>query len=92
MANKGGFPKPKTGKEEEVFKFYRLGSSIFGSDGQINPDVKFDTLASHIWFSETGRPWTKRNVSPLIGTKDKAAIIYFSMVFWEIRQLMAGTF
>ena len=69
----GGISKAEDWKGGGGFKFYRLGSPIFSSDGQINPEVRFETLASHIWFSETGRPWTKRCKSPLIGATDKAA-------------------
>lgn len=69
----GGISKAEDWKGGGGFKFYRLGSPIFSSDGQINSEVRFATLASHIWFSETGRPWTRRSKSPLIGATDKAA-------------------
>ncbi|WP_029013287.1 site-specific DNA-methyltransferase [Niveispirillum irakense] len=39
------------------FRFYRLGPPVFDEDGQIRRDIRFPTLAAHIWFSETGQPW-----------------------------------
>lgn len=38
------------------FRFFRLGSTVFNEDGQIQPNIKFDALAAHIWFSETSTP------------------------------------
>ena len=38
------------------FRFYRLGSTVFDEQGQIQRDIAFDALASHIWFSETETP------------------------------------
>jgi adenine-specific DNA-methyltransferase len=38
------------------FRFYRLGEAIFDEDGRINPQVKFHSLAAHVWFSETKTP------------------------------------
>jgi adenine-specific DNA-methyltransferase len=38
-------------------RFYRLGESIFDEDGQINRNIRFATLAAHVWFSETKTPW-----------------------------------
>ena len=35
--------------------FYRLGEPIFDDAGRINPAIRFEHLAAHIWFSETGR-------------------------------------
>lgn len=36
------------------FDFYRLGEQIFDDAGRINPAIRFEHLAAHIWFSETG--------------------------------------
>ena len=38
------------------FHFYRLGETIFMSDGTTNPKVTFPALAAHIWFTETNTP------------------------------------
>lgn len=39
------------------FRFARLGPPIFTPDGAIHPDIRFPTLAAHIWFSETRTAW-----------------------------------
>ena len=35
------------------FRFYRLGPPVFDENGQIREGIGFDTLAAHIWFSES---------------------------------------
>lgn len=53
------------------FRFYRLGPPVFTEDGQIQPDIRFPVLAAHIWFSETGHPWTEpRFLTPFVGTHE----------------------
>lgn len=50
------------------FRFYRLGSPVFDDMGQLQPDIRFATLAAHIWFSEMNGPWTKPDtLSPFLG-------------------------
>lgn len=41
------------------FRFYRLGPPVFDENGQIREGIGFDTLAAHIWFSETRIPWRR---------------------------------
>ena len=67
------------------FRFYRLGPPVFDADGCIRPDIQFPTLAAHVWFSETGRPWddprlgseayarTKSGGTPFLGIHDGRA-------------------
>jgi len=38
------------------FRFYRLGDTVFDENGQIQSNIAFTALASHIWFSETATP------------------------------------
>jgi adenine-specific DNA-methyltransferase len=53
------------------FRFYRLGPPVFTEDGQIQPDIRFPVLAAHIWFAETGSPWTEpQPPSPFLGAHD----------------------
>lgn len=53
------------------FRFYRLGPPVFTEDGQIQPDIRFPVLASHIWFSETGQPWHQpEELAPFLGELD----------------------
>jgi len=50
------------------FRFMRLGEPVFREDGCINPAVRFDTLASYLWFLETGTPHsTGAFTTPLLG-------------------------
>ncbi len=53
------------------FRFHRLGPPAFDADGRIRPDVSFPVLAAHVWFAETGRPWTAPEApSPFLGARD----------------------
>jgi adenine-specific DNA-methyltransferase len=36
------------------FRFYRLGAPVFDEDGRIRDGIRFEHLASHVWFAETG--------------------------------------
>lgn len=59
------------------FRFCRIGSPLFAADGGFAKDVKFNDLAHHIWFCETGEPLPKgRNGrgSPLLGVHGGTAI------------------
>jgi adenine-specific DNA-methyltransferase len=53
----GGISKAVNWQGGGGFRFYRLGQAIFDEDGQINPTIRFEHLAAHIWFSETRTPW-----------------------------------
>ena len=55
------------------FRFYRLGPPVFDQDGHIRDDVRYPVLAAHVWFSETGRPWSGSEESPLLGLHDGRA-------------------
>jgi adenine-specific DNA-methyltransferase len=55
------------------FRFCRLGPPMFSEDGRINPQVRFDALAAHVWFSETGAPLAEPARSPLLGVRDGTA-------------------
>jgi len=44
-----------------------LGEAIFTPEGKVNPEVKFPTLASHIWYLETGKPLHQETPEPLLG-------------------------
>jgi adenine-specific DNA-methyltransferase len=57
------------------FRFYRLGPPVFDEDGQIRADIAFPVLAAHIWFSETGTPWTATDSTPFLGFHDGQAFI-----------------
>ncbi|MHB1407928.1 MAG: hypothetical protein ACYCV0_20460 [Desulfitobacteriaceae bacterium] len=46
---------------------------MFNSDGQINPQIRFEHLAAHIWFSETRTALQGEAHSPYLGTYNGTA-------------------
>lgn len=56
------------------FRFYQLGPKVFDDQGRINPEIKFEHLAAHIWFAETGTARSARAMkSPLLGVHNGTA-------------------
>lgn len=56
------------------FRFYRLGPPVFDEDGHINDKIKFEHLAAHVFFAETGQARSsKATESPLIGVHEGTA-------------------
>lgn len=55
------------------YRFYKLGELIFDTNGHINPEIRFQHLAAHIWFSETLTPFTRKGNSPLLGIHNETA-------------------
>ena len=55
------------------FRFYYLGEAIFDDAGHINPGIRFQELAAHIWFSETRKPYIGKADSPLLGVYNDVA-------------------
>ena len=51
------------------FRFYRLGAAVFGEGGRLTDGIAFRVLAAHVWFSETGAPWTGPSDGPLLGAR-----------------------
>ena len=69
----GGISKVVKWKGGGGFRCYRLGPAVFDEDGHINPDIRFPVLAAHIWFAETGRPWSGNGSSSVLGIQDGRA-------------------
>ena len=55
------------------YRFYRLGAAAFDADGHIVDGIAFATLAAHIWFTETGTPFTGPADRPVLGIHDGTA-------------------
>jgi adenine-specific DNA-methyltransferase len=55
------------------YRFYRLGERVFDADGGIASDIRFPTLAAHVWFSETATPYTGDGASPFLGIHEGMA-------------------
>ncbi|MEM9578826.1 MAG: site-specific DNA-methyltransferase [Pseudomonadota bacterium] len=67
----GGISKAQNWEGGSGFRFYHLGPPVFTEDGQIQPDILFPVLAAHIWFAETGAPWSKpQPLTPFLGATD----------------------
>lgn len=55
------------------YRFYRLGAPVFEADGHIADGIRFATLAAHVWFSETGTPFTGAADRPVLGVHEGMA-------------------
>lgn len=67
----GGISEAQNWQGGGGFRFYRLGPPVFAEDGAIQPDIRFPVLAAHIWFAETGGPWTEpKTLTPFLGAHD----------------------
>ena len=69
----GGISKTVNWHGGGGYTFYDLGETVFDENGNINKDVDFKTLASHIWFSETKTPLLDFEKSPLLGVYNGTA-------------------
>ena len=69
----GGISKSAGWQGGGGFRFYRLGPTVFDEQGHIRQDIRFPTLAAHVWFSETQRPWNGKGDSPVLGLRDDRA-------------------
>lgn len=69
----GGISKAVNWQGGGGYTFYDLGETVFNEDGNINKNVDFKTLASHIWFSETKTPLLDFEKSPLLGIYNNTA-------------------
>ena len=58
------------------FRFYKLGVPIFDENGEIRAGIKFEHLAAHVWFSETGTARsTRAKKEPFLG--EHAGVGYY---------------
>lgn len=68
QGEQGGISKSVNWQGGGGFRFYQLGPKVFDDHGRINPDIKFEHLAAHVWFAETGTARSTRAMkSPLLG-------------------------
>lgn len=64
----GGVSEAVDWKGGGGFRFYKLGVPVFDDEGHIREGIKFEHLAAHIWFSETGTARsTRAPKQPLLG-------------------------
>jgi len=69
----GGISKAVYWQGGGGFRFCKLGPTVFDEFGLLNTEIKFPTLAAHIWYIETRLPLGKKKLSPLIGTHNGTA-------------------
>ena len=69
----GGISKNVNWQGGGGFRFYHLGESIFDDQGHINPNIKFEHLAAHVWFSETHTPFENKDKSAFLGVHNYVA-------------------
>lgn len=50
----GGISKAVDWQGGGGFRFYKLGVPVFDESGHIREGIRFEHLAAHIWFAETG--------------------------------------
>jgi adenine-specific DNA-methyltransferase len=55
----GGISEAVGWKGGGGFRFFKLGEAIFDSERRIKPEISFENLAAHIYFTETKTPLNK---------------------------------
>jgi len=59
---------------------------VFDEAGRINQDIRFGTLAAHVWFCETKIPLLKESDTPLLGIhNDTAYYLLFNGILGDRR-------
>ena len=80
----GGISKSVGWRGGGGFRFYRLGPPVFDEEGHIRPDIAFSVLAAHVYFSETGCPWSGKGDSPFLGLHGgRAYALLYNGVFGD---------
>lgn len=55
------------------FRFCKLGQPVFNEYGSLNPDIKYATLAAHVWYLETRTPIGSKKRSAFLGVHNDVA-------------------
>ncbi len=63
----GGISKAVDWQGGGGFRFFKLGEAVFDEYGSLNTEIKFPTLAAHIWYLENKTPLHGQANSPLLG-------------------------
>lgn len=63
----GGISKAIEWQGGGGFRFCKLGETVFDEYGCLNAEIKFSTLAAHIWYLETKKPIAKPATSAFLG-------------------------
>lgn len=68
----GGISEAVGWKGGGGFRFYRLGDPVFDETGHVAPGIRFAPLAAHLWFAETGVPFSGRADASFLGSHEGA--------------------
>lgn len=71
---RGGISESLSWQGGGGFRFFRLGPVVLNSVGRISEPVRFQHLAAHVWFCETGQPFDRNGRSPRLGVFEGRAI------------------
>jgi adenine-specific DNA-methyltransferase len=66
----GGISEAVGWKGGGGFRFYRLGVPVFDENGHVSEEIEFAPLAAHLWFLETGIPFSGLADSPFLGSHE----------------------
>lgn len=69
----GGVSKAENWQGGGGFRFMRLGEAVFDEYGSLNKEIKFPTLAAHIWYMETKTPLQNKPNTALLGVHQGVA-------------------
>ncbi len=69
----GGISKAVDWQGGGGFRFFKLGEAVFDEYGSLNSEIKFPTLAAHIWYLENKTPLQGQADSPLLGVNSGTA-------------------
>ncbi len=87
----GGISEAVGWKGGGGFRFFRLGPPVFDESGQIQADIDFATLASHIWFSEARQPWPKpERMQTVLGVHGAKAVALLYNGILQDRSVTGG--
>ena len=82
----GGISKAVNWQGGSGFRFFKLGQPVFDEYGKLNTDIKFASLAAHIWYAETGTPLNNKAGSSLLGSHDgKAYYLLYNGILGDRR-------
>lgn len=69
-SEQGGISEAVAWKGGGGFRFYRLGVPVFDETGHVAKGIRFAPLAAHLWFIETGIPFSGLADSPFLGSHE----------------------
>ncbi|MEG9532686.1 site-specific DNA-methyltransferase [Mannheimia indoligenes] len=83
----GGISKAVGWQGGGSFRFCELGEEVFDAFGSLNPNIRFDDLAAHIWYLENHFPLQKNTEkSPFVGTfNGKAYYLLYNGILGDKR-------